>query len=78
MSLRGLSSVHMRKERESWCLSLFLKKYLFFILFEGDRDSVSGGGAEREGDRSPSRLRAASAEPDVGLKLMKLQDHDLS
>ena len=32
---------------------------------------MSGGGAEREGDRIPSRLHAVSVEPTVGLNLMK-------
>ena len=36
-----------------------------------------GGRAKKRG-RIPSRLHAVSAEPDVGLKLMKLRDHDLS
>ena len=36
------------------------------------------GGSEREGDRIPSRLRAARAEPETGLELMKLRDRDLS
>ena len=30
---------------------------------------ASRGGAEREGERIPSRLHAVSAEPNVGLKL---------
>ena len=34
------------------------------------REGESKGGAEREGERIPSRLRIASAEPNVGLKLM--------
>ena len=38
----------------------------FFFLFE--RQSVGRGGAEREGERIPSRLRIVSAEPDVGLE----------
>ena len=36
------------------------------------RTSMSGGGAEREGDtesEAGSRLSAVSTEPDVGLKL---------
>ena len=36
------------------------------------RHSVSGGGAEREGDpesEAGSRLRAVSTEPDAGLEL---------
>ena len=31
------------------------------------REIVSRGGAEREGDRIPSRLRTVNTEPDVGL-----------
>ena len=45
---------------------------MFFILFLRDRDSMSGGGAEREGDtesEAGSRLRAVSTEPDVGLEV---------
>ena len=41
------------------------------FIFERDRQSVSRGGAEREGDtesEAGSRLRAVSTEPDVGLK----------
>ena len=30
-------------------------------------ESTSRGGAEREGERIPSRLRAVSTEPDTGL-----------
>ena len=39
---------------------------------EGERRSVSGGGAEREGDterEAGSRLRAVGTEPDAGLEL---------
>ena len=50
-----------------------LKKiFLMFIyLGEGERQSVSRGGAEREGDtesEAGSRLRAVSTEPDAGLE----------
>ena len=31
---------------------------------------MTRGGAEREGERTPSRLLTVSAEPDVGLELM--------
>ena len=31
---------------------------------------TSGGGAEREGERIPSRLHTVSAEPEAGLELM--------
>ena len=54
--------------------------FLFFkfMYFEKDRDGVSGGGAERGRERIPSRLCTASTEPDSGLELKKLGDHDLS
>ena len=44
-----------------------------FIIFEGERerDGVSGGGTEREGDtesQAGSRLRAVSTEPVEGLE----------
>ena len=43
----------------------------------------SGGGAEREREREereriPSRLHADHADPNVGLDLTNLKDHDLS
>ena len=43
------------------------------FVFEGERErqSVSGGGAEREGgaeSEEGSRLRAVCTEPDTGLK----------
>ena len=44
---------------------------MFYLFFESERQSVSGEGAEREGDtefEAGSRLRAVSAEPDVGLE----------
>ena len=48
------------------------KNVLMFIFERGrERQSMSGEGAEREGDsesEAGSRLRAASIEPDVGLK----------
>ena len=40
-------------------------------MTERERQSVSGGGAEREGDtdsEAGSRLRAVNAEPDAGLE----------
>ena len=45
---------------------------MFYFIFERQRDSMSGGGAEREGDtesKAGSRLRAVSTEPDAGLEL---------
>ena len=44
-----------------------------FTYFEGERGSmcahmqVSWGGAEREGESTPSRLHTVSADPNVGL-----------
>ena len=42
------------------------------FIFEKERESMSRGGAEREGDpesEAASRLRAVSTEPDAGLEL---------
>ena len=42
-------------------------------LFLRERQSASGGWAEREGDtesKAGSRLQAVSTEPDAGLELM--------
>ena len=53
-------------------LLLFFNLSLFIYL-QRDRDTVSRGGAEIEGDRIPSKLSTVStepvAEPDVGLEL---------
>ena len=48
-----------------WLSVTLFKVYVF--IFE--RGRASGGGAGKEGERIPSRLRAASADPDVGLEL---------
>ena len=47
------------------------KKFLFIYLTERERDRMSRRRAERKGERDsiPSRLRAVSAEPDMGLEL---------
>ena len=48
----------------------FFNVYLF--LGQRERQSMNGGGAEREGDtesQAGSRLRAISPEPDAGLEL---------
>ena len=45
---------------------------------ERERQSTSGGGAEREGDtesETGSRLRGISTEPDAGLELT---DHEIT
>ena len=50
----------------------FLKLFFNVYLFLRERQSVSWGGAEREGDtesEAGSRIQAVSTEPDVGLEL---------
>ena len=45
---------------------------MFIYFWQKDRVSMSGGGAEREGDtesKAGSRLWAVSTEPDTGLEL---------
>ena len=45
----------------------------FFLIFIFQRQSVSRGGADREGvtaSEAGSRLRAVSTDPDAGLELM--------
>ena len=45
---------------------------MFVCLFVLERQSMSKGGAEREGDTASeagSRFRAVSTEPDAGLEL---------
>ena len=43
-----------------------------FIYFEGDRESASGGRAEREGERE-SQAGSTLSEPKVGLDLSNLE-----
>ena len=46
---------------------------MFIFKREGERQSVSGEGAEKEGDtefKTGSRLQAVSTDPDVGLEPM--------
>ena len=57
-------------------LDIIYRIFFKFIYFE--RDSMSWGGAEREGERILSRLHAVSTEPNVGLEPTKTRDHDLS
>ena len=50
----------------------YFNVYLFLIEKERERQSMSGGGAEREGDtesQAGSRLPAVNTEPDAGLEL---------
>ena len=41
---------------------------LSFLKFIYSEREQAGGGAEREGERIPSRLLTVSAEPDAGLE----------
>ena len=54
---------------QSEALFFFLKFIHLFWEREKERKWGSRGRAEREGERSPSRLHAGSAEPDAGLQL---------
>ena len=58
---------------------IYLKNFLMFI-FKRDRNREQGGRAEREGDRSWSRLQAASCQHRAwrGTWTHKPQDHALS
>ena len=54
-------------------LSLFKIFLMFIYLWDRERQSMSRGGAEREGhteSKAGSRLRAVSKEPNVGFELM--------
>ena len=49
---------------------------MFMYFWDRERQSMNGGGSEREGDTEPeagSRLRAVSPEPDAGLELTDLE-----
>ena len=53
-----------------------LNVYLFLRETERERQSVSGGGAEQEGDtesKAGSRLRTVSTEPNAGLEPMNCE-----
>ena len=41
----------------------------FFFYFFREKERTSRGGAERQGERIPSRLPSVSAEHDTGLNL---------
>ena len=57
-----------QKNFREWSICSLSSFFLvYFYYFE--RERASPGGAEREGDRIPSRLCAVSAEPDGGLRL---------
>ena len=65
----------------SYCsIFLLIKKNfrIIYLFWERQRQHEWGKGRERERERIQSRLCTVSTEPDVGLKLMKSWDHDLS
>ena len=76
----GTPSVGIREGFLEEAVSEWFFFFLFFFnvyLFLGQRQSMNGGGAEREGDtesEAGSRLRAISPEPDAGLELT---DHEI-
>ena len=63
----------MRNQLFIFFLFFFLIFFSTFIHFwDRERQSMNGGGAEREADtesETGSRLRAISSEPDAGLEL---------
>ena len=61
----------MAKSSSLFTKSMYSFFFLIFFMFisETERQSTSGGGAEREGDtesEAGSRLRAVSTEPNMG------------
>ena len=60
------------------CILFFKTFFLMFYVFlrQGERQSMSRGGAETEGDtesEAGSRLRAGSTEPNAGLEPTKCE-----
>ena len=53
---------------------------MFIYFWDRERKSMRGGGAEREGDRIPSRFQALSCQHTAqrGARTHELWDHDLS
>ena len=64
----------MRVQIREWKRQKAIYSFVFFnvYLFLRERQSISGGGAEREGDtgsEAGSGFRAVSTEPALGLEL---------
>ena len=81
MLIKRLNKAWMGNSLCKWLYLAFLQsrelKNFFFLIFiferEKERQSVSEGGADREGDtesEAASGLWAVSTEPDAGLKLL--------
>ena len=76
-----LSLYHYRGQEQTLRNIIHIFKNFFqvyFIYFERERESTSRGGAERAGERIPSRVFSVSVEPNAGLDPIELWDHDLS
>ena len=52
----------------SFVVFFFLSLFIYF-----KKESTHGGGAEREGERIPSRLRTVGVQSNVGLELRNLE-----
>ena len=73
-----LFEIHITKKRilfEIYRELLQINKFFntFIFLRDRERQSMSGGGAKREGDtesEAGSKLQAVSTEPDASLELM--------
>ena len=63
--------VSFKNSTKIWSMyTFFFSTFIYF--WDRERQSMNGGGAEREGDtesETGSRLRAISPEPDAGLEL---------
>ena len=59
-------------------LSFFFLSLCILRERERERERVGEGKRQRGRERIPSRLRAASTEPDAGLEPAKPRHHDLS
>ena len=67
MTLQGLCLMDLEIQRGASFFKIVFNLYL--LLRNRERQSMSRGGAEREGDtesEAGSRLRAVSTEPDAG------------
>ena len=65
-----VGSVADSQEGILFFLTFFFSKFIYF--WDRERQSMNGGGAEREGDtesETGSRFGAISPEPDAGLEL---------
>ena len=69
--LKAWSSQCLARSKYRGPYKIGLRCFLFFLIYFSERQSTSGGGAEREGgteSEAGSRRRAVSPEPDAGLE----------